>query len=79
MIIKLGEESNDLHLFIHTIWGHSEILKKKTAYVNCVDDLADAYWCLKTTVKKENISCLVPSTHRFRRSQPDGELSQVPG
>ena len=59
MIIKLGEENNDLHLFIHTIWGHSEILKKKTAYVNCVDDLADAYWCLKTTVKKENISCIL--------------------
>ena len=59
MITRLGEENNDLHLFIHTIWGHSEILKKKTAYVNCVDDLADAYWCLKTTAKKENISCIL--------------------
>ena len=59
MISKLGEENNDLHLFIHTIWNHPEILKKKTAYVNCVDDLTDAYWCLKTTVKKENISCIL--------------------
>ena len=59
MITKLGEENNDLHLFIHTIYRHPEMLKKKTAYVNCVDDLADAYWCLKTTVKKENISCIL--------------------
>lgn len=59
MINKLGEENNDLHLFIHTILNHPEILKKKTAYVNCVDDLTDAYWCLKTTVKKENISCIL--------------------
>lgn len=59
MINKLAEENQDLHLFIHTVAGHTEILKKKTAYVNCVDDLTDAYWCLKTTVKKENINCIL--------------------
>jgi hypothetical protein len=59
MITALGNEDNDLHLFIHTIWGHNEILRKKTAYVQCVDDLTDAYWCLKTVVKKEKIDCIL--------------------
>ena len=59
MIIALGNEDNDLHLFIHTIRDHNDILKKKTSYVMCVDDLADAYWCLKTVVKKEDIDCIL--------------------
>ena len=37
----------------------NDILKKKTSYVMCVDDLADAYWCLKTVVKKEDIDCVL--------------------
>lgn len=59
MITALGNEDNDLHLFIHTIWGHNDVLRKKTSYVMCVDDLTDAYWCLKTVVKKENIDCIL--------------------
>ena len=59
MITALGNEDNDLHLFIHTIRDHNDILKKKTSYVMCVDDLADAYWCLKTVVKKEYIDCVL--------------------
>ena len=59
MITALGNEDNDLHLFIHTIKDHNDILKKKTSYVMCVDDLADAYWCLKTVVKKEDIDCIL--------------------
>lgn len=59
MITALGNEDNDLHLFIHTIRDHNDILKKKTSYVMCVDDLADAYWCLKTVVKKEDIDCIL--------------------
>lgn len=59
MITVLGNEDNDLHLFIHTIRDHNDILKKKTSYVMCVDDLADAYWCLKTVVKKEDIDCVL--------------------
>lgn len=59
MIYALGKEDNDLHLFIHTVECHSEILKKKTAFVDCVDDLADSYWCLKTCVQKENIDCVL--------------------
>ena len=59
MITALGNEDNDLHLFIHIIRDHNDILKKKTSYVMCVDDLADAYWCLKTVVKKEDIDCVL--------------------
>ena len=59
MITALGNEDNDLRLFIHTIRDHNDILKKKTSYVMCVDDLADAYWCLKTVVKKEDIDCIL--------------------
>ena len=59
MITALGNEDNDLHLFIHTIRDHNDILKKKTSYVMCIDDLADAYWCLKTVVKKEDIDCIL--------------------
>lgn len=59
MITALGNEDNDLHLFIHTIRDRNDILKKKTSYVMCVDDLADAYWCLKTVVKKEDIDCVL--------------------
>lgn len=59
MINKLSEEHQDLHLFIHTVASHPELLKKKTAFINCVDDLTDAYWCLKTTVKKENLNCIL--------------------
>lgn len=59
MIAALGREDNDLHLFIHTIHNHDEMLRKKTSYVMCVDDLTDAYWCLKTVVKKEKIDCIL--------------------
>ena len=59
MITALGNEDNNLHLFIHTIRDHNDILRKKTSYVMCVDDLADAYWCLKTVVKKEDINCVL--------------------
>mgnify|MGYP002508152994 CR=1 FL=1 len=59
MINKLSEEHQDLHLFIHTVASHPELLKKKTAFINCVDDLTDAYWCLKTTVKKETLNCIL--------------------
>lgn len=59
MIYALGNEDNDLHLFIHTVGSHSELLKKKTAFIDCVDDIADSYWCLKTCVQKEKIDCIL--------------------
>lgn len=58
MIAKLSEENQDLHPFIHTLACHSETLKKKTAFVKCVDDLTDAYWCLRTVIKKEELNTI---------------------
>lgn len=45
----------DCHRFNRAIADSSYMLKKKTAYVQCVDDLADAYWCLRTAIKKEKL------------------------
>lgn len=55
MIAKIMEERQGIHSFIDCLKYNSNELKKKTAFVNCVDDLVDAYWCLKTTIEKENL------------------------
>ena len=54
MIEALANENELSHKFIKTIKYSSNELKKKTAYVMCTDDLADAYWCLKKTIENEN-------------------------
>lgn len=59
MIAALGREDKNLHRFIQILGETPELLKKKTAFVQCTDDLTDAYWCLKTAVKKENIDCIL--------------------
>lgn len=59
MITALGKENKELHRFIQVLCDEPEILKKKTAFVQCTDDLTDAYWCLKTAVKKEDIKCIL--------------------
>lgn len=56
MIDKITEENPTLHLFISTLKYDPQLLKKKTSFVQCVDDLVDAYWCLKTTIIKEKIN-----------------------
>lgn len=48
-----------LHKFIAMISDSPEMFKKKTAYIKGIDDLVDAYWCLKTCVIKENIDCIL--------------------
>lgn len=48
-----------LHPFIASMSESPEFFKKKTAYIKGIDDLVDAYWCLKTCIIKENISCLL--------------------
>ena len=58
MIQKMKDEP-DVHWFIHLLKTDESQLKKKTAFVKCVDDLTDAYWCLKTIIKKENIKCIL--------------------
>ncbi len=55
MINSLGKEPENIHPFIDIIRTKPELLKKKTAYVMCSDDIADSYWCLKTTIEKEKL------------------------
>lgn len=56
MIYKTMEERDNIHSFIDCLKYNSQELKKKTAFVQCVDDLVDSYWCLKTTIEKENLN-----------------------
>ena len=53
MIMALANEGKGMHPFIDIIRETPELLKKKTAFVMCTDDIADSYWCLKTTLEKE--------------------------
>lgn len=55
MIEALSNEPENVHIFIDTVRNSPHLLKKKSAYVQCCDDIADSYWCLKTTLIKENI------------------------
>lgn len=59
MISMLGKEDHSLHTFIDVVGSLPELLIKKTNFIMCVDDLADAYWCMKTVVKKEKIKCVI--------------------
>lgn len=59
MILMLGKEPTGLHTFIDIIGGSPELLRKKVNFITGVDDIADAYWCMKTVVKKEKINCIV--------------------
>ena len=53
MIEAMGRQ-NDSHKLIETLKSNPDELKKKTAYVLCMDDLADAYWNLKTCLNDTN-------------------------
>lgn len=52
-MIKAAGAAELRHPFNIAIVETPEILKKKTAWVQCVDDLADAYWCMRTVIRKE--------------------------
>ena len=47
---------NFSHKFIQILAIDENKLKKKTAFISTIDDLVDAYWCLKTTIIKEELS-----------------------
>ena len=64
MISMLGKENKSLHKLIETLGDSPEALIKKTNFVLCVDDLADAYWCMKTVIKKEKINCIIKIDER---------------
>jgi hypothetical protein len=42
------------HQIMYNIKEDPQILKKKTNYVLCVDDIADSYWCMRTTLLDTN-------------------------
>lgn len=55
MIAMLGKEDKAIHPLIEVVGTSPELLIKKTNFIMCVDDLADAYWCMKTAIRKEKI------------------------
>ena len=55
MIEALSNETPGIHKFIDIVRETPHLLKKKTAFVKCSDDIADSYWCLKTTIEKEKL------------------------
>ena len=55
MIEALSNENPDLHPFINNLHTDPQIFKAKTAFVPCVDDIADAYWCLRTVLQNKEI------------------------
>lgn len=38
------------HPIMETLLNNPQNLKKKTNYVLCMDDIADSYWCMRTTL-----------------------------
>lgn len=53
MIEALGNETG--HLLFEIVKERKELLKKKSKYVTGMDDIADSYWCLKTTLKDDEL------------------------
>lgn len=52
-MIQAAGKAEQNHLFNITVLNTPENLKKKTTWVQCVDDLADAYWCMRTVIEKD--------------------------
>ena len=52
-MIQAAGNMSDTHKFNDAIKNDPMSLKKKTAWVPCVDDLADAFWCMRTYIEKE--------------------------
>lgn len=57
MINHLGDELDNLHILFKNVRDDNMSLRKKKNYVKGLDDIADSYWCLRTTIKKEKIDC----------------------
>ena len=57
MIKAMANDNIFYHPFIDLLALEPQQLKKKTAFVPTIDDIADSYWCLRTCLKetlKEN-------------------------
>lgn len=48
MISAIKETNPTAHKFIYTLVNDEESLKKKTAFVKCIDDLVDSYWAVRS-------------------------------
>lgn len=53
MIQAIKETNPQAHKFIYSLIYNELDLKKKSNFVNCVDDLVDSYWALRTFLEKE--------------------------
>ena len=54
MIEAFSMEPEGTHRIINILRQDPQLLKKKTNYVQCMDDIADSYWCLKTCQRDLN-------------------------
>lgn len=52
-MIDAIKKEEPYHKFIETLKNHEDDLKKKSAYVPCVDDLVDSYWAMRTFIEKD--------------------------
>ena len=67
MIEAFRQDNLIMNKFKEVILNSPDDLKKKTAYVECVDDIADSYWNLITFMKRDGksilSSCISSSTN----------------
>lgn len=59
IINNLSNELDILHPLFNKIKHDNSSLRKKKNYVTGLDDIADSFWCLKTTILKEKISTTI--------------------
>lgn len=53
MIESFRQNAQHSHPFIDAMRNRPDDLKKKTAWVECIDDIVDSYWNLMTVLRKE--------------------------
>ena len=56
---NLANELDTLHPLFYKVKHENNSLRKKKNYVIGLDDIADSFWCLKTTIRKENIDNII--------------------
>ena len=50
MIEAFRGQPRTIHKLIDILYECPEKMKKRTSYVQCLDDIVDSYWCYKTTI-----------------------------
>ena len=59
IVNNLANELDTLHPLFYKVKHENNSLRKKKNYVIGLDDIADSFWCLKTTIRKENIDNII--------------------